>query len=41
MKAWIDEFKKEVDRIEAFYKKNLGELKAEFLRLENQYNFNH
>ncbi len=41
VQAWVDEFKKEVDRIEAFFQKNLGELKAEFLRLENQYYHNH
>ena len=34
VEAWIVEFKKEIDRIETFFKKNLRELKAEFKKLE-------
>jgi hypothetical protein len=38
IQEWVSEFIAEVDRIEAFYQKNFKELKAEFHKLEKQYN---
>jgi hypothetical protein len=41
VEQWISEFIAEVDRIEAFFQSNLKDLKAEFRKLEKQYNHNH
>lgn len=40
IQQWIDSYVAEVDRIEAFFKSNLKELKKEFRTLETQYSAN-